>query len=40
MGVRHALMVVGKPGMTKTKVIDTLKRSVSNLPIEQGYNKE
>jgi dynein heavy chain len=39
MNVRHALMVVGKPGMAKSKVIATLKEAVSNLPKEQGYNK-
>ena len=39
MNVRHALMIVGKPGMGKSKVIKTLKLSMSNLPKEQGFNK-
>lgn len=39
MNVRHALMIVGKPGMGKSKVIFTLKYAMSNLPKEQGFNK-
>lgn len=39
MNVRHALMIVGRAGMTKSKVILTLKHAVSDLPVEKGYNK-
>ncbi|MCQ2815733.1 MAG: AAA family ATPase, partial [archaeon] len=38
MNVRHSLMVVGKPGHTKSKVLDTLKKSVTALKEEPGYN--
>ena len=39
MNVRHALMIVGRAGMTKSKVILTVKHAVSDLPVEKGYNK-
>ena len=39
MNVRHALMIVGRAGMAKSKVIQTLKHAVSDLPVEKGYNK-
>ena len=39
MNVRHALMIVGRAGMAKSKVILTLKNAVSDLPVEKGYNK-
>lgn len=37
MNVRHALMVVGKPGMGKTKVLETLKDSMKSLKGNSGY---
>ena len=39
MNVRHALMIVGKAGMGKSKVIVTLKNAITNLPKEAGFNK-
>ena len=39
MNVRHALMIVGRPGMGKSNVIKVLKFAMSDLPIESGFNK-
>ena len=38
MNVRHALMVVGRSGMAKSKVLQTLKQSISDLKGFIGYN--
>jgi len=37
MNVRHALMIVGKPGLGKTKVLEVLKDSMKSLKGNTGY---
>ena len=38
LNVRHALMIVGKPGIGKSKVLKVLKESIKNLKGNSGYN--